>query len=234
MNCRSAEPLFSALIEDELSQKERRDLEAHLLGCRRCSAGVRELRATLTLLREVPAVETSPHFLDDVLARVRSGEALRPGLLEWAGGLLAPFRLRPLVAAGAGICAVAVAVVLVVRPVGWTGGTHAPAVASAPAAPAAPKAVVPTPAAPGSAASLASRPPSSAAREVAGTQLAGAPLGARAQAASDSAGLQDRKDTGYQDEYIMDQFLLERSPSTGDPAMVPASGNQNDDVYIEF
>ncbi len=233
MNCRSAEPLFSALIEDELSQKERRELEAHLLGCRRCSAGVRELRATLALLHEAPAVETSPRFLDDVLARVRSGEALRPGVLEWAGAILAPMRLRPLLAAGAGICAVAVAVVLVARPVIWTGGTRAPAVASSPAAPAAAKSVVPTPAASGSAATLAARPVS-AGREAAGIQIAGVAAGTRAPAASDSAGLQNQKDTGYQDEYIMDQFLLERSPSTGDPAMVPASGNQNDDVYIEF
>jgi len=113
MNCRSAEPLLSAFLEDDLSQKERRSLEAHILACRRCSLSVRELRATLELMQSVPFMETSPHFEEDLLTRIRSGEALRPTVVEWLKGLLEPARLRPLFLAGAGACAVWIGVMLV-------------------------------------------------------------------------------------------------------------------------
>ena len=113
MNCRSAEPLLSAFLEDDLSQKERRSLEAHILACRRCSLSVRELRATLELMQNVPYVETSPHFEEDLLARIRSGEAMRPTVVEWLKGLMEPARLRPLFLAGAGACAVWIGVMLV-------------------------------------------------------------------------------------------------------------------------
>ncbi|HEY6221162.1 MAG TPA: zf-HC2 domain-containing protein, partial [Candidatus Eisenbacteria bacterium] len=113
MNCRSAEPLLSAFLEDDLSQKERRSLEAHLLACRRCSLAVRELRATLELVQNVPFMETSPHFEEDLLARIRSGEALRPTVVEWLKGLLEPARLRPIFLAGAGACAVWIGITLV-------------------------------------------------------------------------------------------------------------------------
>ncbi len=238
MNCRSAEPLFSALIEDELSQKERRDLEAHLLGCRRCSAGVRELRATLALLRSVPVSEASPHFEEDVFARVRSGEALRPSVPEWVSGLLAPPKLRPIMAAGAGICAIAFAVVLVAHPpVTGTRG-HEPLVVAAPGVSAPSQPAAPSPVAPAQSGSLASAggpgPPAPIVGARSVTELAGIVAGARTPAAADSAGRPDQPETGYQDEYITDQFLLERAPASGDPSMVPASGSQNDDVYIIF
>ena len=121
MNCRSAEPLLSAFLEDDLSQNERRNLESHLLSCRRCSQGVRELRATLEMLQTIPEVETSPHFEADLLARIRSGEGLRPSLIEWLRTYLEPARLRPLFLAGAGACAIWISVLLV----GPNGVLHA-------------------------------------------------------------------------------------------------------------
>jgi len=117
MNCRSAEPLFSSYIEDEISQEERRNLEAHFMGCRRCSVALRDLRATMTLVqREVPLVSTSAHFEEDVYAKIRSGEGLRPSAWELVRELLLPIRLRPAVMAGLGVSAVAVA--LTFSPVG--------------------------------------------------------------------------------------------------------------------
>src|SRR5258706_14022518 len=109
MNCRSAEPLFSSYIEDEISQEERRNLEAHFMGCRRCSVALRDLRATMTLVqREVPLVSTSAHFEEDVYAKIRSGEGLRPSAWELVRELLLPIRLRPAVMAGPGGSPVAV------------------------------------------------------------------------------------------------------------------------------
>ena len=232
MNCRSAESLFSALIEDELSQKERRGLEAHLLGCRRCSAGVRELRATLALVRSVPAIETSPHFEDDVYARIRSGEALRPSVRDWVNGLLAPIRIRPLVTVGAGLCAIAFAVVMVVHPT-LPGSTSRAPTASLPTA-----SVAPSPAAPAqpdlAALTRSPGPTAPGTLNRSATELAGVTSRTRNPAATDSASDLARPEAGYQDEYIMDQFLLERAPAGRDPSMVPVSGSQGDDVYIEF
>jgi anti-sigma factor RsiW len=100
MNCRSAESLFSAFVEDELNQKERRFLESHLLSCRRCTASMRELKASMDLCGALPMVDTSPHFEDDVMTMIRSGEALRPSLIEWLRGLVTIDRIRPFALAG--------------------------------------------------------------------------------------------------------------------------------------
>ncbi|HZE18900.1 MAG TPA: zf-HC2 domain-containing protein, partial [Candidatus Angelobacter sp.] len=62
MNCRSVESLFSSYVEDEISQEERRHLEAHLMGCRRCSLAMREVRATMSLLEQMPAIAPSQNF----------------------------------------------------------------------------------------------------------------------------------------------------------------------------
>ena len=57
MNCRSAESLFSSYLEDEISQEERRNVESHLMGCRRCSLAMREVRATMSMLARIPEAE---------------------------------------------------------------------------------------------------------------------------------------------------------------------------------
>lgn len=246
MNCRSAESLYSAFIEDELSQEERRDLEAHLLGCRRCSVAVRELRATIALTQSLPAAEVSAHFEEDVLTRIRSGEALRPSILEWLAGLLAPVRLKPALVASAGVCAVGIAAIVLLRPPSPDPGTT-------PAGP--PAAIVsgtvaetPTPspsdvaARPDHAAiqpvETASAPVTETARPVrrSAPELIQSPLALEGAVSSgDSARASGRPlAPQYQDEYILDQFYLERLPGNRDPSMVPASGNPNEDVYIEF
>jgi hypothetical protein len=244
MNCRSAESLYSAFIEDELSQKERRDLEAHLLACRRCSVAVRDLRATIALTRSLPAAAVSEHFEEDVLARIRSGEALRPSLLEWLAGLLAPVRLRPVLAASAAICAVGVAAILFLRPPGPSSSVAtAPSVtAVAPSGPAAPQAA--PPAAEGiehraaTSVRTAQAPAGDASQRLrrSEVQVIQSPLALEGSLATgDSARFQGRPlEPQYQDEYILDQFYIERTPADRDPSMVPASGNPNDDVYIIF
>jgi anti-sigma factor RsiW len=240
MNCRSAESLYSALIEDELSQKERRELESHLLGCRRCSSAVRELRATIALTQSLPAVETSARFEDDVLTRIRSGEALRPSMLEWLSGLLPPLRLRPVLAAGAGACALALAFAMFhsgSTPTGpakdQTIANVAPPRTTSPTAPA-PAAVTPSQELAAAPVHRTETPGRLKRSDVQVIQsplaLEGVPLpGDSSRAAGRPLSPQ------YQDEYILDQFYLERAPTSGDPSMVPASGNPNDgDVYIEF
>jgi anti-sigma factor RsiW len=254
MNCRSAESLFSALIEDELSQKERRFLEAHLLSCRKCSAGLKETRAAMELVRHLPVEETSPHFEEDVMARVRSGEGLRPSLVEWARGLLAPAWLRPAAVAGAGACAVWVAAFFMgqFQPSGNGAAPTASVVTPPP-----PAAVAPAPGAletPSASVAVGPSPASESRIEVADRPVAPPRRTAPAvePVASEPSGLAasprempfegftDAGDvpiagSGYVDEYITDQFYLERgNGGSGNPSVTPVSGRPSDDVYIIF
>jgi anti-sigma factor RsiW len=239
MNCRSAEHLFSSFVEDELSQRERRALEGHLEECSRCSEAVQEMRVTVDLLSALPSYDTGPAFEEEVMDRIRSGEALRPSVVEWLSEHLAPARLRPVFLAGAAGCALWIAV-LMVNPsrdaapgrdaqIAGTGSAPqseqtAPSsgtsdVAQAPAAPAG-DVVASAPAprtTPGAASSGSSGP---AALEGAST----------ASGAADSA----RINAPYQDEYILDQFYLNRSGEDGVHSIVPVSGRTTDDVYITF
>src|SRR5512140_605687 len=134
MNCRSAESLFSAFLDDELNQAERRNFESHLLGCRRCSQSLRELKGAMALVLDASvstSAETSPHFEDDLMDRIRSGEAMRPTLIEWLHGLLTPQALRPVFVVGAGACAVVVAALIFhVNPFPDSAGSTSPQVAT--------------------------------------------------------------------------------------------------------
>ncbi|MBI4364040.1 MAG: zf-HC2 domain-containing protein [Candidatus Latescibacteria bacterium] len=230
MNCRSAESLFSSFVEDEISQEERRALEAHLMRCRRCSLGVREVRATMSLLQGMPQVAPGSHFDEDLYARIRSGEGLRPSVRDVMREIFAPARLRPAFMAGAAVCAVWIAVTLspfgkgsapvrgteprtAVNPVPDTGPgvNEIQAPATAPEIPAG---------------RVASRPPA------ASSVVASVPV--RAAATRDSIVDLRIPEQGYKDEIINDQFYLERGLEGQDPAVVPVNTSSDDDVYIVF
>ena len=247
MNCRSAESLFSAFLDDELNQKERRGLEAHLLGCKRCSLSVRELRVALQFLHAAPEVETSPHFEADVMARIRSGEAMRPSTIEWLRRLLEPAALRPLFLAGAGACAVWIAVIVTNQhPEFFQGQRGRLASSDRPAVTAPPSTSGST-----NSSGLASAPAVEVARAETPSNAAGRTVAPRANAtdpAADVASL-DRSLTPdqpaddvtlpnpgarYVDEYITDQFYLERQVDGADPGITPVSGRASDDGYITF
>jgi anti-sigma factor RsiW len=248
MNCRSAESLFSALIEDELSQKERRFLESHLLSCRKCSVSLKETRAAMQLFQSLPSEETSPHFEEDVMARIRSGEGLRPSLVEWARGLLAPAWLRPVAVAGAGACAVWVAA-LIANPFLNPRKDTAPIAAIEAPAPSADAVSAPsttndpeagvvqgptTPVAPGTELAGVSVQPSRTASREASTR-ADATASRETPAQGLTGGELPNPGAGYIDEYITDQFYLERgNGGSGTPSVTPVSGRPSDDVYIVF
>jgi anti-sigma factor RsiW len=258
MNCRSAESLFSAFLDDELNQKERRGLEAHLLSCKRCSMSVRELRASLQLLDALPHVETSPHFEDDVMARIRSGEAMRPSMVEWLRRRFEPAALRPLFLAGAGACAVWIAVTIAQNPDAYDffrGGSNAVANRAQPAPAAVPSTgpgVASTDAASGGAPAAASSDVVAHAGSPSGTTArSSAPGASRSPAAGPAAdvaslnrGLVSDEPSNdaavpnpgsrYVDEYITDQFYLERQVDGADPGITPVSGRVSDDGYITF
>jgi hypothetical protein len=71
MNCNRARRLFGACWDDELTQAERDVFEGHLASCVSCRRGYDEFSAALELAASLPRVETSPDFVDRVLARSR-------------------------------------------------------------------------------------------------------------------------------------------------------------------
>jgi hypothetical protein len=237
MNCRSAESLFSSYIEDEISQEERRHLEAHFMGCRRCSVALRDLRATMSILqREEMLVSPSAHFDEDVYARIRSGEGLRPSAWELLRELLSPIRLRPAVMAGAGVSAMVVA--FAVSPMGRTMLHPVATIASREAASAAPtlsqpSILAPSPAPNSVVAERVVAPDSRMASPVrSGSLVASVPRTSSATRDSivDGAVPSQR----YNDEIINDQFYLDRGSPGQDPSVVPVNASQDDGVFIIF
>jgi anti-sigma factor RsiW len=267
MNCRSAESLLSAFLDDELSQAERRHFEAHLLGCRRCTQSLRELKSAMALVGDAAArsvVAPSPHFDNDLFARIRSGEAMRPSVIEWLQGFLMPERLRPAFLVGATACAVFVAVVLFQDSSKKAGET--PMLATGTSEVATPGAATPAAAesTPGASAAvpvtgeaLASLPtpqdgPSPARNPIPATRDA-SPNALRLASDADGNGIIEIADrvvpaaagldstipnpgAQFVDEYVTDQFFLQRGRVVGDPqpSLVPVSGQNAGDVYIEF
>jgi anti-sigma factor RsiW len=234
MNCRSAESLFSAFLEDELNQKERRFLESHLMSCRRCSASMREFKTSIDLCGVLPTVDTSPHFEDDLMARIRSGEGLRPSVIEWLRGLVTIEHVRPFALAGAGASAVLVAF-FVMHPMSGRDDSKI-AVRPAPVSQAAPST------ASNGGATIAS---SSAPEPVAPAATSGSAASSPGYAWADrsvraSSSIPDttvpNPGSRYEDEYITDQFFLERGLDGGsNPTTVtPVSGRPSDDVYGTF
>ena len=235
MNCRSAEHLFSSFVEDELSQRERRALESHLAECPRCSRAVEELRATVDLLAALPSYETGPAFEEEVMDRIRSGEALRPSVVEWISERLGAAWLRPAFLAGAAACALYIAFTIV--PPYLNHDPSGSGIARTPDATA--PAATPVPATAGS--NVAAEPSAPAGDVVASAPARDARPGPAANAdlmASDVSGSPDSagamKSAPYQDEYILDQFYLNRSAEDGVHSIVPVSGRPSDDVYITF
>ena len=245
MNCRSSESLFSAFLDDELSQAERRDFESHLLGCRRCSQSLREFKSMMSLVADTAvAVETSPHFEDDVMDRIRSGEAMRPTVIEWLHGLLSPERLRPAFMVGAGACAVFIATLLFnPKPIDKstlvaTNDAKEPA-ATTSFAPT-PVASVPTPAA------STTQAPVTVASRVNDTPRVTAPsnggngiveIADRVIPSKDAADSDLQPNPQFTDEYVTDQFFLQRGQTSSDPqqpSLVPVTDKTANGVYIEF
>jgi len=258
MNCRNAESLFSAFLDAELTRGERRHFESHLLGCRRCSQSVRELKGAMALVNEAvtaSAVETSPHFEDDLMDRIRSGEAMRPTVIEWIQSFLVPDRLRPVFLAGATACAVFAAVVLFQGGFWKADGGKGPAMASRsseapvvapevaasePAATDEAPAVTPRTTELVSAAPTATRPtPKSAPRAIQGDANGVVEIADRVVPATgnETGSSIPNPESQFTDEYVNDNFFLQRGGVVADPqqpSLVPVSDKGSDGVYIEF
>jgi len=67
--------LLSAYLDDRVTPQERREVEAHLASCQRCSAALAELAKTIGHLRNLDRVEPPPWLTGRIMARVREQAA---------------------------------------------------------------------------------------------------------------------------------------------------------------
>jgi anti-sigma factor RsiW len=82
MNCAKARANLSAYVEQELSEKDRRQVSSHLGRCDRCSRDLFAMQKAINLLRWVPRPEARPDFDDRLYERLRAEERSHPA--PWA------------------------------------------------------------------------------------------------------------------------------------------------------
>jgi hypothetical protein len=126
MNHQEVRERLGQYLEGDMALGQRALLDAHLDGCEACTEEVRLLRATVRLLRDLPAPEAPRHLAERVVARIQDGE----GRARWRDGLAAlwgaidPARYLPPLAAAALTSAV---LIVGVRDLGWQiPGTRPP------------------------------------------------------------------------------------------------------------
>lgn len=82
MSCQQAQKRLMALIEDELNQAERQDVEAHVTACPACATDLQALKQTLHLARIAEVPEPSEEFwagfVPTLRQRIRVEEATHP------------------------------------------------------------------------------------------------------------------------------------------------------------
>ncbi len=84
MNCANARANFSAYVEHELSEQERRQTAAHLGRCPSCSRDLFAMQKAMSLIRWVPRTDARPGFEDRLYARLHSAPASAPGVAWWS------------------------------------------------------------------------------------------------------------------------------------------------------
>lgn len=82
MNCDRVQDLLSEAIDGALAPPESEGFHAHLAGCVACRATLSELRESLALLNELPAVEPREGFDDAVWTLIRAERRVRDGGLR--------------------------------------------------------------------------------------------------------------------------------------------------------
>ena len=83
MNCANARANFSAYVEHELSEQERRQTAAHLGRCPSCSRDLFAMQKAMSLIRWVPRADARPGFEDRLYARLRSEREVTPASRWW-------------------------------------------------------------------------------------------------------------------------------------------------------
>jgi hypothetical protein len=84
MNCANARANFSAYVEHELSEQERRQTAVHLGRCPRCSRDLFAMQKAMSLIRWVPRTDARPGFEERLYARLHATPARAPAVAWWS------------------------------------------------------------------------------------------------------------------------------------------------------
>jgi anti-sigma factor RsiW len=87
MRCSTSENLFDGLLDGTLNVLQRRNVEAHLATCTRCTSVLEELRVIDALLLTPRLLEPAPNFTQKTMAEIRSmppPKAAAPRLPLWS------------------------------------------------------------------------------------------------------------------------------------------------------
>jgi anti-sigma factor RsiW len=82
MNCAKARANLSAYVEQELSEKDRREVSTHLGRCEDCSRDLFAMQKAINLLRWIPRADARPGFEERLRRRLRT-ETAPPGRWAW-------------------------------------------------------------------------------------------------------------------------------------------------------
>jgi hypothetical protein len=113
MRCKSVEPLLSEYIDERLSARRTLEVERHLAECHACTRTLNELRRTVSLVQEAPALRVSEDFTAGLQARLQGLEPA-PAPRAWLEGARALFRPRALPVWGAAAGLAALGIVLLI------------------------------------------------------------------------------------------------------------------------
>jgi anti-sigma factor RsiW len=85
MNCRDAQELLSALIDEQVTDAEEIAVRAHLESCPACRDALSEIEQAAAAVRDLPRVEVGRDFTDRVMARVGRERSRRAPGERWTG-----------------------------------------------------------------------------------------------------------------------------------------------------
>ncbi len=115
-------------VDRTLPGKLRSEVRAHLAQCADCAEEVRELEATVALLRRMPDVEPPPYLASAVMARGRDGEAEPRSLRRSLQQLFQPTLTVTATAAVAGLAVYAATGIVAAPPAAVPAGPQIAAV----------------------------------------------------------------------------------------------------------
>ena len=87
MKCQEIQKRFSAYLDGELDENQRKIIQSHLRGCTTCQEALNILAETWNLLDTLPKPEPVPYFYTRLKARMASEDTKKTG---WTERILVP------------------------------------------------------------------------------------------------------------------------------------------------
>ena len=115
MTCSDIDILLAEYVEGSLSTEQRSAVEAHLTGCRLCSALAVDSAEAFGFLERIPVIDAPPELVNKLLFEIANGasrSAMRPSLLSRILGQWAEPILQPRVAMGMAMTMLSIAMIL--------------------------------------------------------------------------------------------------------------------------